>query len=363
MTNTVGQKNSIAKQHECLIILAMHHSGGSLLAGCFYHLGINLGTNLTGHDDSSGQCDFVNQDILLTHEILFRDLGCRWDMVGRLPDGWQESKAANRATQRLVQILQRQFLDQELWAINDPRLCRLMPLWSDILKNLNIKPRFIYLLRHPYEVAFDLQRHRAFGLSKGHMLWLAHHRDALQVALRNPHVVATYDQLLSDPVSTLLKISSAVDFDLPRDPMLCAPSLTELVQPAFKRHKERATSASKSPREYASYAWVYDQFCQNQIRGTEPQSGFDEVQNLRSLSHFPLPPVNSESVYVTTDARNHANDALNQLLSLIGRYEQIELDQQQQRQRRLLNSTDFNEILFTQVYLPVPDDEHVEYNE
>jgi hypothetical protein len=97
---------------QALFVLGVHRSGTSALAGGLHLLGVNLGDNLqTGGPPSSiTPGAFINQDIVLVHDILFRDLGCRWDMVGSLPDGWIDTEAADRAAGKLTRILERQLL-------------------------------------------------------------------------------------------------------------------------------------------------------------------------------------------------------------------------------------------------------------
>jgi hypothetical protein len=355
-------QNQQDENHECLLILGMHRSGGALLAGCLHHLGFNLGQSLTSGHGADGDKAFQNQDIFLAHEILLRDLGCRWDMVGSLPEGWVESRAAAQFENRLIQILEHQFLGQSPWTIRDPRLCRVLPLWLKVLDKLDIKPNLVHVIRHPYEVACSLKQHHAIEMSKGHLLWLMHHRDALEASCRHNQTLLTYDQLLADPVTTLLKIASALGIELPRDPLECSRVLTDFAQPDLKHHHTNGNGNRTSQRVFTQFAWVYEQFRLSQVKALAAASDCADNSKNEVLSDFPLVAALDFAPQAHA-ARGHATAMFNNLLGVIGRFEQAEHDQDRQRQQRLLAAANVAETLYVQVYFPLPEHDPRGYSE
>ena len=355
-------QNQPDENHECLLILGMHRSGGALLAGCLHQLGVNLGRSLTSGHDADGDSAFENQDIVLAHEILFRDLGCRWDMVGSLPEGWVESQAAARFEKKLIQILEQQFIGRGPWTVRDPRLCRVMPLWLKVLDRMEITPGIVHLIRHPYEVASSLQQHHTTEMSNGHLLWLVHNRDAMAASRRHPHTLVTYDQLLADPVTTVLRIASTLDIELPRDPLQYSHVLTDFARPNLKHHHTNGNGNRSSHRHFSQFAWVYEQFRLSQAKALSAPNDPSADANSDALSDFPI-AVALESTPQARAARGHAAAMFNDLLGMIGRFEQSELDQNQQRQRRLLAAGHVAETLYAQIYFPQPGQEKKEYSE
>ena len=223
------KQSALDSKNECLMIMGMHCSGNSFLAECLQQIGVNFGIPSTDNVSTKSGV-FENQDIVLLHEILFRNLDFRWDMIGHLPEGWVESKAALQAEEKLVQIIKNQFHGNGLWAVKDPRICRLMPLWFKVLARMEITPCFIHMLHHPYEVALSLQEKHAIELSKGQLLWLVYNREALQASQQNRHIVITYDQLSADPVSAVNRIVDNLNIDLHCDPLDYTQTLTDFVQ-------------------------------------------------------------------------------------------------------------------------------------
>jgi hypothetical protein len=75
---------------------------------------------------------------------------------------------------------------------------------------------------------------------------------------------------------------------------------------------------------------------------------------VEELTDLPLTlPI--DSTPTAGDGHRHAAEVFNDLLAVIGRYEQAELDRAIQRQRLLLASTNAAEAIYAQVFFPVPD--------
>ncbi|GEM_PF-1598324 len=343
---------------KCILILGMHRSGTSVLAGCMNILGMNLGGALMPGNEANQSGYFENRDIVLAHDILLRDLGCRWDMVGSLPRNWQESDAALKAQETLTRILQQQFLDKDVpFAVKDPRICRLMPLWRRVLKGLNIKPDAVLVLRHPMEVARSLQERDSFDSLKGHLLWLVHNREALAASRDLDHMFITFDQLLSDPVNALDRLTSLPSL-AHLDPRKSAGDIIRFVRPELKHHHQHP-SEKISDDLFNHYSWLYEQFRKRQAQSILAGSRAvkDEKFNSSNLpevmEEFPL-AVSGSGIIPARDDRRHAAEVLDNLLDVIGRYEQAEMDEAAQRLRRILSATGEAKTLFAQVYFPEP---------
>jgi hypothetical protein len=319
-------------------------------------MGFNLGNALMPGNEANQSGYFENQDIVLAHDILFRDLGCRWDMVGGLPPDWLESQAARKASDILSNILQDQFLNQNRpFAVKDPRMCRLLPLWNRVLEQLNIQPGLILVLRHPMEVAKSLQKINGHDLLKGHLLWLSHNREALAGCRGQEYLMITFDQLLADPIATLRKAGRLSAF-AGIDPLRHSREILQFVRPELKNHHQSESSEIHDGL-FRHYAWVYDQFrtlqAKSQLQLESKSAGnFDAQDSLtQDISEFPL-AISVSKLLPATDERRHAAVVFDNLLSVIGRYEQAELDESNQLQRRILSATNAAETIFAQIYFP-----------
>lgn len=348
-----------------LLILSAPRSGASVLSGCLQHLGLETGPG------QAGPCSWT-QDIWHVHDLLFRDLGCSWDMIGSLPQGWTETKAAQKARDSLQGILSRNTSQDKPWAAQDPRLCRVLPLWLPVLEQMGYSPGFVLLLRHPWEVALSLQEFQRLDLLQGHLLWLAYNREALghmpaqgvqqpaaqqgddhSPAPRAQLTLLSFDQLLADPVRALQQLQEQ-GLNLPCRIQDRAQQLLEFVRPELKhQHQGKSKQQDADPEHYAHFASIYDLLrtgaLQGQSRGiTSPglQAGHQELQE-----HLPYALLAQSSA----PAAGTGKPILDDLLHLVGSQERQQRDHRLERERRILSSSNIQDTLHLGLLLPEPE--------
>ena len=78
--------------------------------------------------------------IVAIHERLLAQMGRSWNDPRPLPEGWQNELACRSAAEELEVLLRAEFSGSPLWAVKDPRLCRLLPLWWPILGRMGVEP-------------------------------------------------------------------------------------------------------------------------------------------------------------------------------------------------------------------------------
>jgi len=348
---------------DCLFVLAMHRSGSSLLAGCLHLLGAELGENLMRPTEHNPDGHWENHDLVVVHDILLRDLGCQWDMIGGLPHGWLDSPAAERAREHIRGVLEKSFPPRGLWSIKDPRMCRLMPLWEPVLQGMGVRPGFVVILRHPWEVSHSLRRRDGFDLLKGHLLWMIHNREALEACRDKPHAVTTYDRLLADPVTTLARIADAVGVEFPQPLGRHYRRILDFVRPDLKHQHVGQPSDADERNRFRHFAWLYDQLCAREAgrpsHRLAPEKGGAAVD---APAGFPLHPLvrvapdGPASVALRDASMEHEEGVFRDFLSLIGGFERSLRDHHLEKERKILSSTRTGTLLFAQIFFPAPDE-------
>lgn len=198
--------SSLATDHACsktplagstaLVVLGMHRSGTSALAGLLRHLGVDFGDRLMPASPDNPRGYWEHRDLVDVNDRLLAELGCRWDMVRPMPRGWLDAAAASRASRLVEAILQRDFAGASLWGVKDPRLCRLLPLWTEVLDRLGVAARFIVALRHPDDVAASLAARDRLSAAQARLLWLRHVLEAEATTRGRPRVIVHYEDLV-----------------------------------------------------------------------------------------------------------------------------------------------------------------------
>src|SRR5262245_18596534 len=135
-----------------ILVLGMHRSGTSAVTRVLNLLGFDLGRRLMPPMPDSNEKGFwENLDAVDIDDRLLVSLGRSWHDVRTLPAGWSQSAAANEAKTAIKDLIRADFRSAPCWAVKDPRMCRLAPLWLEVLAELGIEPRILFVVRDPHE--------------------------------------------------------------------------------------------------------------------------------------------------------------------------------------------------------------------
>lgn len=234
------------KETSSLIILGMHRSGTSLLTGLLSQVGVKMGRSLYEAQKGVNEKGFwEHEDIVDTHDELLLALNSQWDDLLPLQEGWAESGAAQPFVARLENLVKRDFSDACVWALKDPRMCRLLPLWMPIFQRLHVKPVFICMNRNPFEVGASLQKRDGFSREKALVLWLSHSLQAERYSRGQSRIFIDFDQVVQDPVEILSEIEHAANLAFPVAIGAAAEKIKGFVSPALRHHKADAAEESK----------------------------------------------------------------------------------------------------------------------
>jgi hypothetical protein len=197
---------------QALIVLGMHRSGTSALTGTLHRLGVALGSNLMPPIPGDNDKGFYeNDDIVPVHERLFAALGSSWHDVSPPVEDWPHRPATQPFRAELGAVLAREFADAPLWGIKDPRICRFMPLWLDLLDASGAEAKFLLIWRHPFEVAESLRKRQGFDRVKSYQLWFRYMREAETGSRGRPRQVVGYAAFLDDWRTTLGQAAARLD--------------------------------------------------------------------------------------------------------------------------------------------------------
>jgi len=226
---------------KAILVVGMHRSGTSALAGALSLLGIPLGDRLLkpGPDNPKGYWE--HGDIVAVHEQLLAELGSRWDDVRALPEGWLSGEPARRAALAIGAILERDFGSESLWAVKDPRLCRLLPLWLHVLDRMQILPCVLFIARNPSEVSASLHVRNCWAPPFGEVLWLRYVTDALAASKYTPREVVLFDDLLVQPLVVTQIALTRLGVAIPELDDELRSTVESFVSATNRHHRQTAT--------------------------------------------------------------------------------------------------------------------------
>lgn len=223
--------------NNAIIVLGMHRSGTSALTGMAGLLGVSPGNNLLPAVENVNPKGFwEHAEIVAIHNQLLEAFDSSWDDDRPLPEGWWHTPTAIGFRTMLLKVLRRDFGDRSLWLVKDPRLCRLLPLWLDIMDELNCQPRFLISLRNPAEVAHSLRVRDNLPEAQSCLLWLIHMLEAEQLTRGRLRAFVAYDKLLRNWQETAATIEQTLSFHWPIPIGQAAPAVDAFLDPSLRHH-------------------------------------------------------------------------------------------------------------------------------
>lgn len=198
-----------------IIVLGMHRSGTSSLAGTLTKLGVAGPKSLLPATDFNEQGHFESIPIMHLNDAILASAGTDWHDWRAFNGDWYDSVLCNEFVEKGAAVIDDEFGDYPLIVVKDPRMCRLMPLWTKVFERTGHQLHIIMPLRSPLEVAQSLKLRDDFPISKGVLLWLRHVLDAEAVTRLAPSAIISWQDFLNDWRMTVSHIQERANITFP----------------------------------------------------------------------------------------------------------------------------------------------------
>lgn len=275
-----------------LVVLGMHRSGTSAMAGMLARNGAGLPDNLMapGADNPTGFWE--SADVAdLNDEILARR-DSHWDDVFSGVSQALTNLEDPRLLDQAHALIEGHFDQAPLIVLKDPRVSVLSRFWHDALVASGYEPRYVIMVRHPLEVAGSLTTRNQFSREKGVLLWASYMIAAEKGSRGHRRIFVTYESLLQDWRSVLDRVETELGTPLPRRTSQASIESDQFLQSALRHHV-----ASPSPMNgiWPPIITLYDWFKSVAEGKQAPNIGPDQAdEDLRALSRL-FGPILAES--------------------------------------------------------------------
>src|SRR5665213_2484953 len=161
-----------------VLVLGMHRSGTSALAGALEVMGFEVGpeSDVMPADVGNPEGYFELLSIVRANDDLLAHFGGRWDSPPDLAPDWVEDAVAIEFVDAVRGLLGELF-GSERYLLKDPRISILLPLWRRITNDQGCA---IVIVRDPLEVASSLTKRNDLPTLTGLALWAAYNRAMLR---------------------------------------------------------------------------------------------------------------------------------------------------------------------------------------
>jgi GT2 family glycosyltransferase len=227
---------SFEASRRALVVLGMHRSGTSALAGVLGMLGATLPQHMgiPGPDNERGFWE-PSSFVALNDEILAAS-GSSWDDVEPFPSSWFDSDMADAYVGRAVALIAEEYGDAALLVIKDPRMSRLLPFWRRVFVEAGIAPLLVHTVRNPLEVAASLKARNGFATSKSLLLWLTYSLESEAATRGRSRIFVSYEQLMHDWLGVAESIGNTLDVSWPRFSNLSKVEIDRFLSEQVRHH-------------------------------------------------------------------------------------------------------------------------------
>jgi GT2 family glycosyltransferase/glycosyltransferase involved in cell wall biosynthesis len=232
-------------RRQMILVLGMHRSGTSAVTGMLAHLGVEASDRLIPAAEDNPKGFFEHADIWSINQDLLQELESDWDDPAPLPADWTKAEATREAGAKIREVLRRDFASS-LAVIKDPRLCRLMPLWRDVLTSEGYTVKIVLAVRAPLDVVASLVKRDALRAAEAAGVWLRYQLEAEAATRGDRRVVVPYEDLLRDWQAQARRVATALQVTWPRAPDAVAAQIDAFIDPGLRHHDRSADSSAQN---------------------------------------------------------------------------------------------------------------------
>ncbi|WP_136798312.1 glycosyltransferase [Desulfosediminicola ganghwensis] len=263
---------------KCLLILGMHRSGTSAFTGTLNNLGVNLGKNLMPSKPDNPKGFFENRIVHDINNDIFTLLNSHWSDIFPLSEKWWESPIIRPFHRRISSFINNEFNDNAIFALKDPRLCRLAPIWIQVLKENNIEPFFVLIARNPAEVAASLKERNDMAPEVAMHLWFRHVLEA-EFQTRDHHRgFVSFEKLIEQPNTSVLGTIKQLRLESDIDTTPLVQAETNFIDKSMRHHV--ITNSDDSTFKLAATCYeILQSLSENILAPITIHEKFDEIRN------------------------------------------------------------------------------------
>lgn len=194
----------------------MHRSGTSALTRAISLLGAELPKDLLGAGRGNELGHWEPVRLVALHDDMLAEAGGGWDDWSPFDFGDLAAGRADFYRARIIDILRQDFGEAPLFVLKEPRICRFVNTYLDILSSMDVDARCIVALRGPRAVAASLKTRERFRPVFSYLLWLRHSLDAERASRGSRRVFVSYEAVLNDWRACLTRIGDELGIAWPR---------------------------------------------------------------------------------------------------------------------------------------------------
>lgn len=243
----MSKKNAATKSRHAVVVLGMHRSGTSALAGMLARLGCDLPEAIMPPNEFNPKGFYESLKAYNLNDTILASGGSSWDDWQAFNPGWYDSPRLEEFLERGAEALQEEYGKSRLFVLKDPRICRLMPFWTRLFAEQKLQPVYVLTHRNPIEVAHSLETREGWPQAAGLLLWLRHVLEAEAGSRGARRCFTSYDRLLDNWGGVAQTISARTKISFPRFTGSVGAEIGEFLSSNLRHSVEKVEAVSGNP--------------------------------------------------------------------------------------------------------------------
>lgn len=217
-----------------LLVLGMHRSGTSSVAGAFSLLGGTPPRTLMPAADDNPRGFWESAVLMEFHDRILEAGGSSWrdwrpfpisSVLDARPDFLGEGR----------RLLESEFGDSQFIVLKDPRVCRFSSFWNSLLTESGYRTVVVSPLRPPLEVAASLTSRNDMEKAEALRLWLRHVLDAERDSRSFNRIFVEWAQFLTDWRTTVCRANDALKLAIEVDDPARSATVDDFISSDLRR--------------------------------------------------------------------------------------------------------------------------------
>jgi glycosyltransferase involved in cell wall biosynthesis len=262
---------------KALLVLGMHRSGTSAFTRIVNLLGAELSDKLLPPQDDNDQGFWEHKDVVALHDRVLDALHSAWDDPRSLPEGWWKEKAMLPFKKEIKALIARDFSKASFWAVKDPRISLMLPLWLEVLKEEGIEAHCVTVVRSAESTALSLHKRNGYSYTKSLLLWLRYNLSAEQGSRGVKRSFVQFDALLEDWNKELVRVVKETGLPLRLEDKKAAKEIATFIDPKHVHHAPK--TLSDVPKQLAAWVKKAKGLLADAAKGKKNAGGFTKLSD------------------------------------------------------------------------------------
>lgn len=212
-------------------------------------MGAALPKNVLGPQAGNEAGHWEPAKLLVLHDEFLATGGSAWNDWHRLDLEALTDAQTAEYQRRAREVIASEYGDAELLVLKDPRICRFVPLFAEVLGQLGLQVRYLIPIRHPAAVAASLGKRNGMSKEVSDLIYLRHVLDAEKSTRNADRLIVDYDELVADAGAVSNRLAAWLQ-GTRRDDEGSIGTAAKSVDPAL-RHEHGVSRNTNSPAEQA----------------------------------------------------------------------------------------------------------------